>query len=80
MSKGRLDISAKDITATDGATSEDEVEMEASWEDKDGNTYEKDPVHTGYKLDDGKELPFWHVMFMEPEVTASRTEEKARLK
>lgn len=190
MSKGRLDINAKDITATDAATTEDEVEMEASWEDKDGNeykikcceemashgadfptfggvvtghilygssrggtplmpteyawfafwgtgkvfkngelmdgkrlvhgvlsegirtdgyqlafddevepteimfhlivppvdpkpekgTYEKDPVHTGYKLDDGKELPFWHVIFMKPEVTAARAREKARLK
>lgn len=37
---GRLTLRATDATATDAATTEDEVEMMASWKDGDGNTYE----------------------------------------
>ena len=40
MKNGKLKINAKDITATDAATTKDEVHMDASWQDDDGNTYE----------------------------------------
>lgn len=40
MADGRLTIDARDVTATDAATTEDEVQMMASWKDESGNTYE----------------------------------------
>lgn len=40
MPNGRLSINATDATATDAATTEDKVMMQASWEDGEGNTYE----------------------------------------
>lgn len=36
-------------------------------------TFHPDAVKTGYKLPNGKTLPFWHVMFENLTVTASRT-------
>jgi hypothetical protein len=36
----KLSVTARDATAVDAATSEDQVEMTASWEDAEGNTYE----------------------------------------
>ncbi len=40
MKNGELMINAMDITATDAATTEDEVKLSASWQDEEGNTYE----------------------------------------
>ncbi len=40
MGNGKLNISALDATATDAATTNDEVRLMASWEDGQGNTYE----------------------------------------
>lgn len=39
MGNGHLTLHMVDATATDAATSEDRVRMEASWQDRDGNTY-----------------------------------------
>ena len=39
MMNAQLQLDATDITATDAANSEDKVQMTASWEDKEGNTY-----------------------------------------
>lgn len=39
LPNGNLTIKATDKTATDAAKTEDEVKFEASWEDKEGNTY-----------------------------------------
>jgi len=39
-------------------------------------TFRPAPVKTGFKLPNGKMLPFWHVMFENLTVTASRTEAK----
>src|SRR5699024_1441299 len=35
-------------------------------------TYTKSPVNTGFKLPNGKELPFWHVMFANLDIKARR--------
>lgn len=40
MGEGRLQLQAKDVTAVDAATTEDELTMKASWKDKQGNVYE----------------------------------------
>jgi len=40
MADGKLMIDATDATATDAATTEDKVQMKATWKDKAGNTYE----------------------------------------
>jgi len=40
MGQGRLELRAKDVTATDAATTRDELAMQASWQDGAGNTYE----------------------------------------
>lgn len=40
MANGQLNIEAVDATAADAAESGDEVSFRASWEDKQGNTYE----------------------------------------
>lgn len=40
MGNGKLQIKATDATATDAATTNDEVQMSASWQDEEGNTYE----------------------------------------
>jgi len=40
MANGTMTLEAKDVTATDAATTQDEVSFTASWEDKQGNTYE----------------------------------------
>lgn len=40
MSNGTLMLDAKDVTATDAATTQDKVSFEANWQDKQGNTYE----------------------------------------
>jgi hypothetical protein len=34
--------------------------------------FEMAPVSTGYTLPNGKEMPFWHVMFEDVEVAGSR--------
>jgi plastocyanin len=39
LGEGRYSLDALDVTATDAATTEDSVKMEASWKDKEGNTY-----------------------------------------
>ena len=39
MGEGRLQLKARDATATDAARTEDTVQMKASWRDKAGNTY-----------------------------------------
>lgn len=39
MANGRMMLKATDATATDAATTEDEVTFKASWEDEEGNTY-----------------------------------------
>lgn len=39
MGRGRLELEARDVTAVDAATTEDEVRFRASWEDEEGNTY-----------------------------------------
>jgi len=39
MANGTMTLKAKDVTATDAATTKDEVKFKASWEDKKGNTY-----------------------------------------
>lgn len=40
MGNGQLQLDATDATATDAATTNDSVQMRASWQDGDGNTYE----------------------------------------
>jgi hypothetical protein len=40
MGNGKLNIEALDATATDAAKTNDKVSFKASWEDKEGNTYE----------------------------------------
>lgn len=35
--------------------------------------FEPSPVHTGFKLPNGQELPFWHVMFSNLDIHAERT-------
>lgn len=40
MGNGKLNIEAMDVTATDAAKTEDKVKFMASWQDKQGNTYE----------------------------------------
>lgn len=40
MANGKLNIEALDATATDAAKTSDKVSFKASWEDKEGNTYE----------------------------------------
>lgn len=40
MANGKLNIEALDATATDAAKTNDKVSFKASWEDKEGNTYE----------------------------------------
>ena len=39
MSNGTMTLKATDATATDAATTQDEVQFKASWEDEQGNTY-----------------------------------------
>lgn len=39
MANGQMTLTATDVTATDAATTEDEVKFKASWEDQQGNTY-----------------------------------------
>ena len=39
MGSGQLKLRARDVTAVDAATSEDEVKFRASWQDEAGNTY-----------------------------------------
>ncbi len=39
LPEGRYSLEAMDVTATDAATTEDSVKMEASWKDNEGNTY-----------------------------------------
>ena len=39
MPNGTMMLKAADVTATDAATTEDEVTFKASWEDAEGNTY-----------------------------------------
>ncbi|WP_103028134.1 hypothetical protein [Salinibacter altiplanensis] len=39
MPSGSMMLKAQDVTATDAATTEDQVKFKASWEDKQGNTY-----------------------------------------
>jgi len=39
MPNGSMMLKARDVTATDAATTEDEVQFKASWEDPKGNTY-----------------------------------------
>lgn len=41
----------------------------------DGGGLENKPVKTGFNLPEGKELPFWHVMFEDLEVSAERAGE-----
>lgn len=40
MANAQMTLQATDATATDAANTEDEVQFQASWEDKQGNTYE----------------------------------------
>ncbi|RMG67270.1 MAG: hypothetical protein D6715_05165 [Calditrichaeota bacterium] len=40
MANGKLSLKAVDATATDAATTEDQLQFRASWQDKAGNTYE----------------------------------------
>jgi len=40
LPNGEMTLRAVDRTATDAATTQDEVQFQASWEDGDGNTYE----------------------------------------
>jgi len=40
MANGQLNIDAVDATATDASETNDKVKFKASWEDKEGNTYE----------------------------------------
>ena len=40
MANGNLMIDATDATATDASETNDEVQLRATWEDQDGNTYE----------------------------------------
>lgn len=40
MKNGELMINARDVTATDASKTEDEVKINASWEDKEGNKYQ----------------------------------------
>lgn len=40
LADGKLKLALHDATATDAATSEDRVQLDASWKDKNGNTYE----------------------------------------
>ncbi len=39
MGEGRLELKARDATATDAARTDDTVQMKASWKDKAGNSY-----------------------------------------
>ena len=39
MANGQMMLQATDATATDAATSDDQVQFKASWEDGEGNTY-----------------------------------------
>lgn len=39
MADGKLEVTALDATATDGANTQDQVQLSASWKDADGNTY-----------------------------------------
>lgn len=41
--------------------------------DPDRGVYKPSPVHTGFKLPNGKELPFWHVMFSNLDIQAERS-------
>lgn len=40
--------------------------------DKAKGVFEKSPVKTGFTMKNGKELPFWHVMFENIKINASR--------
>lgn len=40
MREAHLELQLTDVTAVDGATSDDQVRLEARWQDEDGNTYE----------------------------------------
>jgi len=40
MANGQMMLQATDATATDAATSDDQVQFKASWEDQNGNTYQ----------------------------------------
>ncbi|MDA3933996.1 MAG: hypothetical protein PF630_06675 [Gammaproteobacteria bacterium] len=40
--------------------------------DMEKGGYQKKPVNTGFKLPNGMDLPFWHVMFETLEVTSAR--------
>ncbi|MCH8841483.1 MAG: hypothetical protein IID61_00740 [SAR324 cluster bacterium] len=39
LPNGRMKLEALDVTATDAATTNDQVKFEATWQDRDGNTY-----------------------------------------
>ena len=54
MKNGELELTALDATATDAATTDDEVQMVAKWQDKKGNTYE---VRAGKVIPHGLEFP-----------------------
>jgi len=54
LTDGTIDIKATDKTATDAATSEDEVMLTASWKDKAGNTYS---IKAGKVISRGLEYP-----------------------
>lgn len=41
---------------------------------KDNRSYTPHDVRTGFLLADGRELPFWHVMFENPEIDSRRVE------
>lgn len=40
--------------------------------DKKSDKYKKSPVATGFEMENGEELPFWHVMFNNLDINASR--------
>jgi hypothetical protein len=40
----------------------------------DGKQFEKNPVSTGFMLQNGSEMPFWHVMFENLDISASPTQ------
>ena len=46
--------------------------------DMDAGHFVKSPVPTGFTLPNGMELPFWHVMFENLEVDASRADEAGK--
>lgn len=54
MGRGNLEITAKDVTATDAATTKDTIEITASWEDREGNTYK---VVANKPIPHGMEFP-----------------------